>query len=126
MIVRKPKKCYGKEEQIAYIEQHIHYLEKLIEYLKEGKIAEIVHELYRPRLVKYATQKFYRQDELGEEFILFVENKLIDRLSRGIPAYYFGSRFDSLFREFFSKKALMEGIKTVEFNESVNYKNEAI
>jgi hypothetical protein len=120
-MVRGSKKYRDRKEQIMHIERQIHYLERAVEYLKAGNIAELVYELYSPGLVKFAKQKISRYNELGEEFISFATDLLLDRVSRGLPVYYFGSRFSLLFKKFLTQKA-----KTVEFNDAINHKNEAI
>jgi hypothetical protein len=77
-----------------------------------------------PQLKEYARLRLGKHDILREEFISFATDLLIDKISRGYPIHYFGSRFDLMFSQFF--REFNKNVKTVEFNEAANYKNEAI
>jgi hypothetical protein len=111
-----------REEQILAYEERIREASQQVEYLKEGRVVELVYEMYLPALKKFADCRLRKTaEDLREDFISFATDELLDKIKRGLVLFTVKPVLINLYREFWKAHE-----KTVEYNDAIIYQNESI
>jgi hypothetical protein len=116
------KTFQSREDQIHAYKKYIGEASRQVEYLEEGRIAELVYEMYLPAIKKFAYCRFHNSPEdLREDFISFATDTILDRMERGMVYLKMESAFGYLKKQFWRDHK-----KTAEYNDAIMYKNESI